>query len=46
MPIIRESRLSVEQHMIIKQLNKLLLAKGGLYTIDVCTMSNIDTFIR
>ena len=40
--IIHPPRLDNEQHMIISELNMLLLAKGEIYNIE----SNIDTFIK
>ena len=44
--IIHPPRLNNEQHMIISELNMLLLAKDEMYIIDGFTKSNIDTFIK
>ena len=44
--IIHPPRLNNEQHMIISELNMLLLAKDEMYNIDGFTKSNIDTFIK
>ena len=44
--IIHPSQLDNEQHMVISELNMLLLAKGEMYNIDGFTKSYIDTFIK
>ena len=44
--IIHPPQLDNEQHMVISELNMLLLAKGEMYNIDGFTKSNIDTFIK
>ena len=44
--IIHPPQLDNEQHMVISELNMLLLAKGDMYNIDGFTKSNIDTFIK
>ena len=44
--IIHPPQLDNEQHMVISELNMLLLAKGEIYNIDGFTKSNIDTFIK
>ena len=44
--VIHPPRLDNEQHMIISELNMLLLAKSEMYIIDGFTKSNIDTFIK
>ena len=44
--IIHPPRLDNQQHMIISELNMLLLAKYEMYNIDGLTKSNIDTFIK
>ena len=44
--IIHPPRLDNEQHMIISELNMLLLAKDEIYNIDGFTKSNIGTFIK
>ena len=43
---IHPPQLDNEQHMIISELNMLLLAKGEMYNVDGFTKSNIDTFIK
>ena len=44
--IVHPPQLDNEQHMVISELNMLLLAKGEMYNIDGFTKSNIDTFIK
>ena len=44
--IIHPPQLDNERHMVISELNMLLLAKGEMYNIDGFTKSNIDTFIK
>ena len=47
--IIHPPRLDNQQHyqhMIISELNMLLLAKYEMYNIDGLTKSNIDTFSK
>ena len=44
--IIHPPRLDNQQHMIISELNMLLLAKYEMHNIDGLTKSNIDTFIK
>ena len=46
MYVLKKSQLDNEQHMVISELNMLLLAKGEMYNIDGFTKSNIDTFIK
>ena len=43
--IIHPPQLDNEQHMVISELNMLLLAKGEMYNIDGFTKSNIDVFV-